>query len=152
MTDRAEDVVLNLRLVEDPVTGCLNWTGAKNQKGYGRLRAKGRGLVLPHRIAYELAKGPIPEGLVIDHLCRNPACCNPDHLEAVTQQENARRGNSGLKNAIKTHCPQGHPYDKANTYRPPSGDRMCRTCVYARQRAARRKRREATSTCIGDQP
>lgn len=120
------------RIQVDPVTGCHNWTGAKNPKGYGRMKVGGR-LLLPHRVAYEAARGSIPDGLVIDHLCRNPACCNPDHMEVVTQAENVRRGRSGARQAERTHCPQGHPYDDANTYIAPSGDRQCRTCRKARQ-------------------
>lgn len=90
-----------------------------------------------HRVAYELYVGPIPEGLEIDHLCRNRACCRPDHLELVTHRVNMRRGTYGRK----THCPAGHPYDEANTYYPPGGGghhRICRTCQGARHNRPRR--------------
>ena len=79
-----------------------------------------------HRWYYEEYIGPIPEGLVIDHLCRNRACCNPFHMEPVTIGENVRRGVHG--NTTKTHCPQGHGYTAKNTYRYPDGRRHCRIC------------------------
>lgn len=75
-------------------SGCWAWTGHKNRNGYGwTLGPKGKG-ESAHRIAYELLVGPIPEGLQIDHLCRNRACVNPDHLEPVTQRVNWQRGNA----------------------------------------------------------
>lgn len=118
---------------------CVIFSGSKNEQGYGRLTMNGRGMGA-HRYAYEQARGPIPPGLVIDHLCRNPACVNPDHLEAVTQRENLLRGEThNARNVKKTHCPQGHPYDEANT-RHYAGGRYCRACA----RAASRKYR-ATS-------
>lgn len=110
--------------------GCWLWTGRSSRDGYGRLTYKGRD-VSAHRVAYELAKGPIPAGLVIDHLCRVPACCNADHLEAVTQRENLMRGLTiPAVNAAKTHCKNGHEFTPENTYRAPGrpGTRCCRTC------------------------
>lgn len=71
-------------------SGCWQWTGAMTPQGYGHLRTGGRH-VGAHRFAYELLVGPIPAGLHIDHLCMNPSCCNPAHLEPVTQEENNRR-------------------------------------------------------------
>lgn len=133
----------------DPATGCVNWTGGKSLKGYGRIRV-GAKHQAAHRVAWELERGPIPPGLVIDHLCRNPACCRPEHMEPVTTGENTRRGNSGLKDARKTHCPQGHPYDAANTYRPPSGGRMCRRCLSERQRRRRAERPKPFPNRSGD--
>ena len=96
-----------------------------------------------HRVAYEWANGPVPDGLEIDHLCRVRHCVRPSHLEAVTHTENLRRGNgwSG-RNVRKTHCPQEHPYSPGNTYTLKHGGRRCKTCAklatrkYLRKKAA----------------
>lgn len=89
-----------------------------------------------HRLAYEWAVGPIPPGAQIDHLCREPRCINPDHLEAVTQRENIVRGESpSAVNARKTHCLHGHEFTPENTYRrPDDGNRQCRACANERNR------------------
>lgn len=126
------------RISVDAATGCHNWTGAKDSNGYGHAQVQ-KQWVAAHRWFYARAKGEIPGGLVIDHLCRNPACCNPDHLEAVTQRENIARGFSPTSsNAAKVHCLHGHPFTEANTYRRPDGTRDCRACV--RERARRYKK------------
>ncbi len=113
---------------------CWLWTGAKQTAGYGVLSDR-----LAHRLSYERWKGPIPAGLTIDHLCRVRHCVNPEHLEAVTLAENVLRGESlPARNARRTHCPQGHPYDQENTHvNPKTGWRMCRACNRERARAAR---------------
>ena len=99
-------------------------------------------MILAHRFSYEHFRELIPEGLQIDHLCRVRHCVNPVHMEAVTQQENIRRGKAGQRtgelNLAKTHCPYGHPYDEENTYVILStGNRQCRIC--RRERDIRRK-------------
>jgi hypothetical protein len=82
-----------------------------------------------HRYAYEERHGAIPPGMTLDHLCRNPSCVNPDHLEAVTHRTNVLRGNAPPAIcARRTHCPQGHPYTEANTAYLKSGARRCREC------------------------
>lgn len=113
--------------------------------GYGFVSINNRPH-LAHRVAYLALIGDIPEGLVPDHLCRNRACWNPWHLEPVTAQINARRGQAGpaarARNLAKTHCVQGHPYDAENTYEHPRGQRVCRTCRRETQaRYAQRKAR-----------
>jgi len=117
---------------------CWNWTAYRDENGYGRFSVNGR-YVLAHRFAYEALVGPIPEGLELDHLCRNRACENPWHMEPVTCQVNVLRG-IGLAalNAAKTHCPQGHPYDADNT-RHYRGWRYCITCQYIRNHLCHRK-------------
>lgn len=98
--------------------GCWIWQRALTQAGYGVIR--GGGYV--HRTVYAEVNGPIPDGLELDHLCRNRACCNPDHLEAVTHKVNMERGFFGTK----TECPAGHRYE--------DGLRYCRECKNARRR------------------
>lgn len=108
---------------------CWLWHGGTGM-GYGKLQKDGR-MDLAHRVAYELFVGPIPEGLELDHLCRNHGCVNPEHLEAVTHQENTLRGIARpADNARKTHCPRGHQY----SHRDKTGRRHCRKCVAHRAR------------------
>lgn len=110
---------------------CWLWTGVRHGPGYGRFRqttkSSGR-QAMAHRYSYELVHGPIPEGLQIDHLCRNPSCVRPDHLEAVTARENTMRSRApSARNARKTHCPKGHPLSGDNV-RLVGGRRNCSTC------------------------
>ncbi|GAA2990611.1 hypothetical protein GCM10017559_08320 [Streptosporangium longisporum] len=123
-------------------TPCLTWTAFKQKNGYGKFNVAGKALYA-HRVAYEALNGPIPEGLHIDHLCRNRACVNATHLEAVTNQENILRGETIMAaNAAKTHCQHGHEYTPENT-RLHKGSRHCRTCARA-ERRARTERERAT--------
>lgn len=119
----------------DPTTGCWVWTASKHPLGYGHLmigsrtdRTKRPGRA--HRISYELYKGPIPEGLELDHLCRNTSCVNPDHLEPVTHEENMRRGlltEICRVRAARTHCVNGHSFEIHGFIRA-DGVRGCREC------------------------
>jgi hypothetical protein len=119
---------------------CWIWTAQCTPGGYGRFKIGGRPL-RAHRVAYELLVGPIPEGLVLDHLCRVRHCVNPAHLEPVTQRENVLRGDAvGAVNAAKTHCPQGHPYDQLNTLME-AGSRRCLACKRSREAGYQRRRR-----------
>ena len=114
------------------VTSMNNCTIDPNKKphptlGYIRYTRNGK-TDYGHRWAYIDAHGSIPEGLQIDHLCRNRACINVDHLEAVTQFVNKSRGEAGKHNKDKTHCPHGHEYTEENTWRNHRGWRWCRAC------------------------
>jgi hypothetical protein len=110
-------------------TNCWVWVGACSDDGYGRFMLDGK-TVLSHRFAYELVKSKIPGRLQLDHLCRNHACVNPDHLEIVTNKINILRGNSpNAINSRKTMCKRGHPFSVENTYiRPDNGQRNCLIC------------------------
>ena len=114
--------------VETAPNGCWLWRYHRNRYGYGRFRLADR-IRIAHRVAYEWLKGPIPDDLELDHLCRQPSCVNPDHLEPVTHQTNMiRSGRSGPR-LSKTHCGKGHPFDAENTYRSRDGKRRCRACA-----------------------
>ena len=107
-------------------TPCVIWGGSVNKNGYGYLYVDGK-QKLAHRVAYETEIGPIPDGLVIDHLCRNRACVNTQHMEPVTIGENVLRGETGPGiNSRKTECIYGHSL--ADAYVAKDGRRACRTC------------------------
>src|SRR5215471_14956809 len=115
-------------VVCDIRTHCWLWQRAINVDGYGSAKMAGKTQAI-HRLVYQWLVGPIPDDLVVDHLCRTRHCVNPEHLEAVTAIENVLRGNGALAiHRRKTHCPQGHPYDEANTIWLTGGiGRRCRT-------------------------
>ena len=152
----------------EPNSGCWLWTAHENGLGYGQFYYKGkpRGA---HRVSYQLYVGEIPEGLVLDHLCRVTNCVNPDHLEPVTQKENLMRG-VGIHKCIaysktrtmesrnmkgflqasrdwhkkqreKTHCKHGHEFTEENTYRVKNNWRNCRRCAIDRATAFNKKKR-----------
>jgi hypothetical protein len=136
-------------VLDCPVPGdCWIWHGARDKvSGYGRVQVEGSCRYI-HRIVYQQLVGPIPDGLQLDHLCRQRACCAPHHLEPVTCLVNVRRGNGG---ASRTHCPQGHEYTPENTYLHQNAKgytrRTCRKCreeYMPAYRAARKAAREHT--------
>lgn len=109
-------------------TGCIDWTRSIRRDGYGRIFVGGAAR-LAHKIAYEVEHGPVRPGLHLDHLCRNPKCINPDHLEPVSPRENIIRGVGPTAiNAAKTHCKHGHEFSPSNTYVNGKGNRSCRAC------------------------
>lgn len=118
---------------------CWIWIGAKWAR-YGKFYVRPK-RHSAHRWGYEALVGPIPDGLELDHLCRNLLCVNPDHLEPVTHEENVRRGIVGAVNRARqravTHCPKGHPYNEQNTYYAARGSRNCRVCGRERRRLRR---------------
>lgn len=114
---------------EVDAAGCWNWTQCRNTDGYGVV-GRNRRRYPAHRYAWTLLRGPIPDGMELDHLCRNRGCVNPDHLEPVTHTENILRGDSPQAiNSRKTHCIRGHEFTEANTYTYKG--RHCRTCQRA---------------------
>lgn len=117
--------------------GCWQWTAHIGSHGYGVINSGGAGpIVLAHRVAYELYKGPISEGLFVDHLCRNRRCVNPEHLELVTNRTNFLRGDHPLVIIHRTgRCVRGHELTPETYYVSPKGKTQCRIC-----RAERRQR------------
>lgn len=128
---------------------CWIWT-AGTRNGYGKIGRTVNGVFRnydAHRVSYEAARGRIPYGMQIDHLCRVPRCVNPAHLQAVAQAVNIRRGK---KRDLYTHCPEGHEMTEENTYRIPStGGRMCRQCRSARRAAEKQRARERRDLGLG---
>lgn len=121
-----------LRRIQVEDDGCWRWIGARKSDGYGQIREGGKhgARLLTHRVAYQHFVGPIADGLEIDHLCRNRACCNPEHLEAVTHKVNMARGE--MYNGVKTHCKWGHEFTQENTKISSDGRRVCVQCLRAR--------------------
>lgn len=130
--------------VERTEDGHWLWTGSITKNGYGKIGEGGKrtGWLLAHRVSWEIYRGPIPEGLTIDHLCRVRHCVNPDHLEPVTLQTNLHRGEG--KRGSQTHCQKGHEFTLENTYITKAGTRVCRICRrdYDRKRWPKRRATE----------
>jgi hypothetical protein len=117
---------------------CWLFTGHLDVNGYGRFYYQGNRNGFAHRVSWDLAGRALPPGLVLDHICKRKACVNPEHLRAVTQEDNCTifaRPTPFYRNKLVTHCPQGHPYSPENTARPPDKrrkngkrGRICLTC------------------------
>ena len=131
------------KFARDP-NGCWQWTATIHAGGYARFYMDGK-FHHAHRVAYELLVGPVPEGLVLDHLCRNRSCVNPSHLEPVTFQEKVLRGEGPTAmNARKDECVRGHDLtDPDNLYECNRNERRCRACTRERNAESKRKRRDA---------
>lgn len=150
MSRKPDLIDLLINKIEFDPHGCWIWTGAIDA-GYGRIKIAGRRQGA-HRAAYEALVGPIPTGLVIDHLCRVPRCINPDHLEPVTHRENTLRGvGPSALHAVKTHCPASHEYNEANTYMH-NGIRHCRPCHREREARRRASKRQASASTHRAEP
>lgn len=130
------------KIVVDEITGCWCWSAAHFQStGYARIKYNSHD-GCAHVVVYKLLVGDVPEGLELDHLCRNRGCVNPAHLEPVTHRENMMRGDTITSaNAKKMYCIHGHPLFGPNLYVYKSGKRKgkrrCRVCEAAIQRRAR---------------
>lgn len=128
---------------------CKQWTGRINEYGYGTVGSK-----LAHRVAYEKAHGPIPEGMTVDHICHDPnvcqkgvqcphrRCVNVRHMVLVSAKDNRERAYSAWSQ--KTHCPEGHPYSGDNLM-VSGGKRYCRTC--RNEALKERRRKESAGRC-----
>lgn len=123
------------------VDACWIWQSTLTEDGYGRFYLRPGRKVMAHRHSWESFFGPIPDGLFLDHLCRQRRCVNPYHLDVVTNLVNAQRGKAGINFSARTHCSRGHEYNEENTYYKPSGKRICRACgrIYNQKQTAKKK-------------
>lgn len=131
--------------IPEPNSGCWLWFGATAGNGYGSFY-NGDRMVSAHSFSYLHNVGQVPNGLELDHLCRQRCCVNPDHLEPVTRRENTKRGIAGHHMRGKSQCDRGHPFDESNTHWRPDGRRTCKKCKSA-ARSKRRLRAKHASSC-----
>lgn len=133
-------------------SGCWIWTGALDRRdGYGRFY-DGVSNVAAYAFAYEFENGPVPSGMVLDHLCRERRCVNPTHLRIVTNAENVLAGTGvTARNAVATHCKKGHELSGSNLYVRPDGYRTCRTCQGERSRTYKAKRRAMIDAALQEE-
>lgn len=126
--------------IPEPNSGCWLWAKYLNSDGYGVINVDHHNWVA-HRASYIAHRGPIPDGLEIDHKCRVRCCVNPDHLEAVTKVVNVRRSTAADRHKKITHCPKGHPYSGENLYIDKKGRRRCNACGRAASLASYHRRK-----------
>ena len=127
------------RIEPEPNSGCWFWTGRQHNGRYGRVGYGGE-KYLAHRLLYELERGKIPEGLTLDHGCRQSLCVNPDHMTPMTLRENQLLGGQ----YIKTRCPRGHIYDGIAKRGDGRTFRYCKTCDNVRTLKRYHDRRRAS--------
>lgn len=128
------------KVQRDGLNNCWEWQAYRSADGYGIFQWHRTKAEKAHRTAWILTHGAIPEGLVVDHLCRNRGCVNPRHMELVTSVENTKRGRE-----VTTECPHGHEYTPDNVLYTSQGYRYCRTCKNER---VRRKYHEAKALAL----
>ena len=127
------------KVTPEPNSGCWLWVaGEVGGTGYGKFWTAGK-TERAHRVSFAAANGAVPDGLILDHLCRTRCCVNPEHLDATTHRENQHR--SPLTSAGKTHCRRGHPYEGYNLSITRSGERVCKACRREDTRQFRRRQR-----------
>jgi hypothetical protein len=151
-TRRIPPIVRLMKRVVSVDGGCLLWLGAKTEKGYGRIGKTGGGTTGTHQVAWESVNGKVPDGLELDHTCRNRACVNVDHLEAVTHLENIKRGIRpqwyydslhGLRKKDRSHCVHGHEMSEKNIKWINGGKyKYCRRCFNEGRNRWRREKKE----------
>lgn len=136
--------------IPEPNTGCWLWLGHVAKNGYGRMTVghdldEGAKTSSAHKVSYEYFVGPVPEGKILDHICRIRCCVNPEHLEPVTHQINVRRGMLSETNKLRfsrqTHCKKGHLLSGENLRLTKIGFRLCRICQSAFKKSWRNKQR-----------
>lgn len=121
---------LRLRYLVDSETGCWVWNATKDRHGYGRYRGR-----MAHRVIWEIERGAVPYGLLLDHTCRNRLCVNPSHLRPVDHKTNALENSVGIAaaNAAKSECPKCG----GSFHTRPNGSRECKPCQRAADKAWR---------------
>lgn len=140
----------NAKINRDGAGGCWLWTASTGSHGYGQTW-DGNNVLLAHRVAHQLWIGPIPDGLVVDHLCNIKRCVNPAHLEAKTDRENVLRGvGPTAKLARQTHCQHGHPLAGDNLRVTTRGYRQCRSCERASNLSRRTTQLAADGRPVGN--
>lgn len=124
-------------------TGCVECSLHRDKNGYSTVRVRVNGvwrMRRVHRVVYESLVGPIPGDMTVDHICRNVACCNPEHLRLLSHVENSAGSRTCVENTSKTHCPKGHEYDTSNAYLRNGKHRECRACSRMRSAVLRSNR------------